>query len=66
MPLPDSLLADPPIDRIQVVDIDEDSAPQAAPARPARRRGRPPGSKATIASAGSRISASETSFMRAV
>lgn len=67
MPLPDGPFAGQPIDRLQVVDIEEDPTPHdAAPARPARRRGRPPGSKATIASAGSRISASETSFMRAV
>jgi len=66
MPFPDGPFADPPIDRIQVVDIEEDSARQGEPARPARRRGRPPGSKAAIASTGSRISASETSFMRAV
>ncbi len=57
---------DPPIARIQVVDIEEDPAPQGAAARPTRRRGRPPGSKAAIASAGSRISVSETSFLRAV
>jgi len=55
-----------PIDRLQVVDIEEDPpAGEAAPSAK-RRRGRPPGAKARIASAGARISASETSFMRAV
>ena len=54
------------IDRLQVVDIEEDPpAGEAAPSAK-RRRGRPPGAKARIASAGARISASETSFMRAV
>ncbi|WP_315967993.1 tyrosine-type recombinase/integrase [Acidovorax bellezanensis] len=60
----------PRIDGIQVVDIEEDREEHAAAAdaseRPRRRRGRPLGSKAKIASAGSRITASETSFMRAV
>jgi len=55
-----------PIDRLQVIDIEEDPPAQDAAERPRRRRGRPPGAKAKIASAGSRISASETSFMRAV
>lgn len=54
-----------PIDRLQVVDI-EDPPAQDAAERPKRRRGRPPGAKAKIASAGARISASETSFLRAV
>lgn len=55
-----------PIDRLQVVDIEEAPPAPPAPERPRRRRGRPPGAKAKVASAGARISASETSFLRAV
>ena len=54
------------ISAIQVVDPEEEAPPAAPASAPARRRGRPPGSAARIASAGARISASETSFLRAV
>lgn len=54
------------INGIQVVDIDDNQLQPATPERPKARRGRPKGSTAKIASAGSQISVSETSFARAV
>ena len=54
------------IDAIQVVDIEDNELAPTAAERPKARRGRPRGSTAKIASDGSHISVSETSFMRAV